>query len=107
MAALAMPALKLSLAPTQIDRAIPKKETGGRTAMRCAFTTERRLSRSGALRPVASRTRRMATEAKRIDSETVRKAEGGRRAASSPASAKMARKLKIIAAKTATAGPEA
>src|SRR2546429_7410623 len=37
------------------------------------------LSRSGTLRLVASRTRRMTTEAKRIDSETLRKAEGGRR----------------------------
>src|SRR5438876_10810326 len=103
MAALAMPALELSLAPTQIDRAIPKKETGGRTAMRCAFTTERRLSRSGTLRLVASRTRRMTTEAKSIDSETLRTAEGGRRAASSRASGKTAKKRKTLAAKTAAA----
>src|SRR6266566_8964991 len=102
-AALAMRALKLSLAPTQAVRAIPKNETGGKTAMRSAFVTERRPSRSGTVRLVARRSNRITTETKRIDSETLRKAEGGRRAVSSPASAKTAKKLKTLAAKTAAA----
>src|SRR5689334_21322566 len=99
IAALAMLALKASFAPAQTVRATPKNDTGGKRATRCALVIERRLSKSGTVRLVASKINRATTETKRIDSETLRKAEAGKRAVSSPASAKMAKKLKKLAAK--------
>src|SRR5215469_9313839 len=107
MAAPAMLELKASFAPTQTVRATPRNDTGGKTATRCAFEIERRLSKSGTVKLVASKINRVTTETKRIDSETLRNAEGGTRAVSPPASAKMAKKLKTLAAKTAAACPAA
>src|SRR5215472_5117893 len=107
IAALAIVAPKVSFAPIQTVRATPKNDTGGKTATRCRLVIERRLSKSGTVRLVDSKINSVTTEAKRIDSETLRKAEGGRRAVSSPASAKMAKKLKTLAAKTAAACPAA
>src|SRR5215831_706820 len=106
-AAPAMLKLKVSFSPTQMVRATPKNNTGGKTATRCAFETERRLSKSGTVKLVASKIRSVTTKTKRIPSETLRNAEGGTRAVSPPASAKMAEKLKTLAAKTAAACPVA
>src|SRR5215472_184874 len=106
-AALAMLELKVSFAPTQTVRATPKNDIGGKTATRCALVIERRLSKSGTVRLVASKINSVTTKTKRVPSETLRNAEGGTRAVSPPARAKMAKKLKTLAAKTATACPAA
>ena len=96
-------ALKGSLALPHTVRAMPKKEMGGKMAMPCALVTERRLSKSGTVKLVASKANKAMTDTKRIDSESLRKAAEGRSAVSSPARAKMKKKLKTLAERTAAA----
>ncbi|PYK05524.1 MAG: hypothetical protein DME66_06985 [Verrucomicrobia bacterium] len=103
IAAQAMATLNVSFLPTHTVRAMPKKEIGGKMTMRCALVTETRLSKSGTVKLVASKTDKAMTDTKRIANETLRKAAEGRSAVSSPAGAKMRKKLKTLAEKTAAA----
>src|SRR5207237_762012 len=84
IAAQAMATLNVSFLPTHTVQAMPKKEIGGKMTMRCALVTETRLSKSGTVKLVASKTDKAMPDTKRIANETLRKAAEARRAARSP-----------------------
>src|SRR5690242_547453 len=106
-AARATPAAKASFPLTQTDRATPMDEMGGSFAIVCALATDIWRSRSGTAKTLASKPRRKIAITNRASSETRRNAEGGRTAIKRPASANIAKKLKILAKRTAIAWPAA